>query len=319
MFKPIITLTAAAALALSANAFTINPPEYINTPEGSISFIFDPEVLPTAYSYNMQAQLYTNHYIEGSEHEYVIYNHNLKEIKRLRINHNPTMPIDGKIGYNYADYTNLTDSNPHTKSLHFTQTLFNSDEHYEYIVPMHESQPIEIPYEDPIYPIYGFKIVSTNGNVLASVEYPDDLRQSANFSYTTVPDIYVSENNIVIVMSTIKKSDISSYTPMPTYLAYNIDRSELGSTIQPKLTNRISGVSPTLITNNEPINIELGDIDTNCRIDIFNTNGAIVYSTTVTSGTSHITVPTYTLPRGVNIVHISDGNSINKSTKVVVR
>lgn len=317
MFKPIITLTAAAALALSANAFTINPPEYINTPEGSNSFIFDPEVLPTAYSYNMQAQLYTNHYIEGSEHEYVIYSHNLKEIKRLRINHNPTMPIDGKIGYNYADYTNLTDSNPHTKSLHFTQTLFNSDEHYEYIVPMHESQPIEIPYEDPIYPIYGFKIVSTNGNVLASVEYPDDLRQSANFS--TVPDIYVSENNIVIVMSTIKKSDISSYTPIPTYLAYNIDRSELGSTIQPKLTNRISGVSPTLITNNEPINIELGDIDTNCRIDIFNTNGAIVYSTTVTSGTSHITVPTYTLPRGVNIVHISDGNSINKSTKVVVR
>lgn len=316
MFKPIITLTAAAALALSANAFTINPPEYINTPEGSISFIFDPEVLPTAYS-NMQVQLYTNHYIEGSEHEYIIYDHNLKEIKRLKINHNPTMPIDGKIGYNYADYTNLTDSNPHTKSLHFTQTLFNSDEHYEYIVPMHESQPIEIPYEDPIYPIYGFKIVSTNGNVLASVEYPDDLRQSANFS--TVPDIYVSENNIVIVMSTIKKSDISSYTPMPTYLAYNIDRSELGSTIQPKLTNRISGVSPTLITNNEPINIELGDIDTNCRIDIFNTNGAIVYSTTVTSGTSHITVPTYTLPRGVNIVHISDGNSINKSTKVVVR
>lgn len=267
----------------------------------------------------MQVQLYTNHYIEGSEHEYIIYDHNLKEIKRLRINHNPTMPIDGKIGYNYADYTNLTDSNPHTKSLHFTQTLFNSDEHYEYIVPMHESQPIEIPYEDPIYPIYGFKIVSTNGNVLASVEYPDDLRQSANFSYTTVPDIYVSENNIVIVMSTIKKSDISSYTPMPTYLAYNIDRSELGSTIQPKLTNRISGVSPTLITNNEPINIELGDIDTNCRIDIFNTNGAIVYSTTVTSGTSHITLPTYTLPRGVNIVHISDGNSINKSTKVVVR
>lgn len=317
MFKPIITLTAAAALALSANAFTINPPEYINTPEGSISFIFDPEVLPTAYSYNMQAQLYTNHYIEGSEHEYVIYDHNLKEIKRLRINHNPTMPIDGKIGYNYAEYTNLTDSNPHTKSLHFTQTLFNSDEHYEYIVPMHESQPIEISYEDPIYPIYGFKIVSTNGNILASVEYPDDLRQSANFS--TVPDIYVSENNIVIVMSTIKKSDISSYTPMRTYLAYTIDRSELGSTIQPKLTNRISGVSPTLITNNEPINIELGDIDTNCRIDIFNTNGAIVYSTTVTSGTSHITVPTYTLPRGVNIVHISDGNSINKSTKVVVR
>lgn len=317
MFKPIITLTAAAALALSANAFTINPPEYINTPEGSNSVLFDPEVLPTAYSYNMQAQLYTNHYIEGSEHEYIIYDHNLKEIKRLRINHNPTMPIDGKLGYNYADYTNLTDSNPHTKSLHFTQTLFNSDEHYEYIVPMHESQPIEIPYEDPIYPIYGFKIVSTNGNVLASVEYPDDLRQSANFS--TVPDIYVSENNIVIVMSTIKKSDISSYTPIPTYLAYNIDRSELGSTIQPKLTNRISGVSPTLITNNEPINIELGDIDTNCRIDIFNTNGAIVYSTTVTSGTSHITVPTYTLPRGVNIVHISDGNSINKSTKVVVR
>ena len=317
MFKPIITLTAAAALALSANAFTINPPEYINTPEGSNSVLFEPEVLPTAYS-NMQVQLYTNHYIEGSEHEYVIYDHNLKEIKRLRINHNPTMPIDGKIGYNYAEYTNLTDSNPHTKILHFTQTLFNSDEHYEYIVPMHESQPIEIPYEGPIYPIYGFKIVSTNGNVLASVEYPDDLRQSANFS--TVPDIYVSENNIVIVMSTIKKSDISSsYTPMRTYLAYTIDRSELGSTIQPKLTNRISGVSPTLITNNEPINIELGDIDTNCRIDIFNTNGAIVYSTTVTSGTSHITVPTYTLPRGVNIVHISDGNSINKSTKVVVR
>lgn len=319
MFKPIITLTAAVALALSANAFTINPPEYINTLEGSNRFLFEPTVLPTAYSYNMQVQLYTSHHIEGSEYEYIIYDHNLKEIKRLTINHNPDMPTDGKKGSDHVKYTNLTDSNPIEKLLYFTQTLFNSDEHYEYIVPMHESQPIEILYEGTIYPIYGFKIVSTNGNVLATVEYPDDLRQSANFSFTTVPDIYVSENNIVIVMSTIKKSDITSSAPNPTYLAYTIDRSELGGTIQPKLTNSFTGVSPTLVTNNEPINIELGDIDTNCRIDIFNANGAIVYSTTVTSGTSHITVPTYTLPRGVNIVHISDGNSINKSTKVVVR
>lgn len=211
----------------------------------------------------------------------------------------------------YYYVTDLRDPKPHDILVYFTQTLFNSDENYEFIIPIYGNTTAEM-YGNICYPKIGFKIVSSNGDILASVYFPDGWQI---VYFTLDPVVIVSQTTIAIQISVYSESEPSE----KQLLLYTIDRSELGGTIQPKLTNSFTGVSPTLVTNNEPINIELGDIDTNCRIDIFNANGAIVYSTTVTSGTSHITVPTYTLPRGVNIVHISDGNSINKSTKVVVR
>lgn len=216
------------------------------------------------------------------------------------------------IWYNIYD---LTDGkNCRETTVHFTQTLFNSDKDYEFLVPIYGSETIEFMMTS-IYKTIGYKIVNTKGVELYTFLFPEK-------QYTGITGgdhVYVFSDKIVFVFNTKEDNSTQAYDYTYHTLAYAIDRNGTGANKNVKLASDRIVVAPTLLTNREPVNVELGHQEHPCSITVFSATGAMVYNTMAPAGTDLITIPANTLPHGMNIVHITDGKSINQSSKLIIR
>ena len=215
----------------------------------------------------------------------------------------------------YYDINDLTDGkNCSETSVHFTQTLFNSDNDYEFLVPIYGSETIES-MMNTMYKTIGYKIVNTKGSELYTFLFPE--KQYTDI--TGAENVYVFSDKIVFIFNAKEDDPTQVYGGIYHTLAYVIDRNGIGANKNVKLASDRIVVAPTLLTNREPVNVELGYQEHPCSITVFSAAGAMVYNTMAPAGTDLITIPANTLPHGMNIVHITDGKSINQSTKLIIR
>lgn len=200
-------------------------------------------------------------------------------------------------------------------SVEFTQTLFNSDNDYEFLVPIYSSEAID-DYGRIVYKTIGYKIVNTKGETLYTFLFPEKQYDNGGLGS---PNVYVFSDKIVLEFHTNEDDPTQEYNYTYHTLAYAIDRNGYGANKNVTLTSDRIVVSPTLLTNREPVNVQLANTQNPCSITVFSAAGAMVYNTTAPAGTDLITIPANTLPHGMNIVHITDGKSINQSTKLIIR
>lgn len=200
-------------------------------------------------------------------------------------------------------------------SVEFTQTLFNSDNDYEFIVPIYGSETFEYTIGWTLYKTIGYKVVNTKGETLYTFLFPE---KQYNEGMGTAK-VHVFSDKIVLEFATREDNSTQAYDYTYHTLAYAIDRNSYGANKNVTLTSDRIVVSPTLLTNREPVNVQLENTQNPCSITVFSGAGAMVYNTTAPAGTDLITIPANTLPHGMNIVHITDGKSINQSTKLIIR
>ena len=215
-----------------------------------------------------------------------------------------------------------------------SQTLFNDDEEFEYIIPKYElsangstgsssSEPIIEPSygEETIethrstiisgkskLALVGFQVVTADGNIVS------DLLFDNGFSASVYP-------NYAYVITIGSK----------TYLAFegymNDKRCTVFYAIDRNGTNKIKKVnaaparmmvSPTIAHRTEQITVTLDEKNDTHEIFVVNSAGQIVKRVPVAAGQKTVSFPAQSLSQGLNIVNTTDKSTAN-SCKIIIK
>lgn len=198
-------------------------------------------------------------------------------------------------------------------AIYLTQTLFNDDELYEWVIPTFESIPMS--YQDGEYRIEGnrvmctgFKVMSENGSTVANVTYPSEYYSI----YNPDPDIYIVGDECYLL------ADVGTLDGEEYYLAYAISKTTgrvemVGEAMKVK-------VSPTAPRRGTPVTVNLtGHTTGNCTVTVVSTDGRVLLSRNIEQGTTSTDINTDRFRPGMYIVNVSDGNTTHEATKIVIR
>jgi hypothetical protein len=208
---------------------------------------------------------------------------------------------------NLYAFDNFDGDNVSGNAINVTQTLFNNDAKYEYLMAVVEKV-------DGYSRGTGFKVKSENGTTVASVKFPEGYvlySLSDNDAYLLELD---GVNYIIIKASRPNHEEEESYY---YNLVYKIESStssvkQVGAPIKVK-------VFPTIVERGEMINVALPEIGANTgAINVVSTSGAVVFNQKVEAGTSQASIDTSSLQRGLYIVTIDNGKT-RESTKIIIR
>lgn len=193
-----------------------------------------------------------------------------------------------------------------------TQTLFNTDAEYEWIIPVfgkvavNETSEWEKVEGEQLCST-GLKVMSQNGSTVAEINFP------AGYTSDIYPDIYLYLfNEKTYIMVEVKDQEMADY-----YIVYEVDAnsSSLNQIGEPK---RVS-VYPTTPKRGTPVTVSLGDLSGNAQITVVALNGRTVYGRTVSAGTNSIDINTDRFPQGMYIVNVNDGKTVRQATKIIIR
>lgn len=194
------------------------------------------------------------------------------------------------------------------------KNIFSNSGEYEVLLPVLGSETVSIPfgggYQVEMYtPIIGFDIISQSRKTLRSVRFPKGYYGS-NYNMLTVTS-YILDGNI---MTTVPVVDTNGNSFVLVYDLGSTMASVQSNTIQPKLLR----VTPSLPSKGETITITYPD-DTNSdkNYKIFSASGQLVYSQI--SQSNSISVPSSSLPPGMNIVYVSIHGETFEASKIIVR
>ena len=216
------------------------------------------------------------------------------------------------------DSSSLSNSN---KSIHFSQTLFNNDEKYEYIVPAFfgfemtdcdEYDRDEDGLIDKIREYYsaslvGYDVINEDGNIVCSIR-PN---LSNGFKIHGLYIQVLGGKKYLVVYA--NNRDESTWE----YIYYLIDSNN--SSMQQVAEPIHTSVFPTMPRQNEVINVELdGNNDEQCEIIVTNAKGQTVYKQHVAAGERHVQIDSRRLSNGLNIVNVNNGKS-QQNFKVIVK
>jgi hypothetical protein len=198
---------------------------------------------------------------------------------------------------------NLYSETPSGNALYVTQTLFNDDAKYEYLMAV----------VDQDRSCRSLKVKSEDGNTLSTIQFPDGYKLYS-ISENDVALIELNGKNYIIIKVEARLGG-DSYDYYN--LVYKIDAStssvkQVGAPIKVK-------VSPTIVERGEMINVALPEIGANTGvINVVSTAGAVVFNQKVEAGTSQASIDTSSLQRGLYIVTIDNGKT-RESTKIIIR
>lgn len=195
-----------------------------------------------------------------------------------------------------------------------TQTLFNNDEDYEYIVPEYQRYVIrEATNDRRTYTEYGslikgFSIKSENGTTIQTIDFDKGLTAAAGSNFMSLLLIGEARYLSCYVCDTATGGRYN--------ILYRID-TQGGSGIQQEGAPRKTRVYPTAVTAGDNIRIEAQG--RKASFLIHDTNGNRLYSGSTQGGEAPATVPASALSKGINIVTVSTPGAETESTKVIVR
>lgn len=222
---------------------------------------------------------------------------------------------------------NVVDNNKKDNGYYITQNLFNKDILYEYIMPiyeLYESQVIEndrdrdgeIDERKTYYSTrtVGFKIVQDNGKVLSSVRFGDGFSLNSTYDRCVY---YINFANKKYLMVNVEKK---TGDERGTYsIFYSIDPSDPTSLKAVRTEKTGIKVVPAVARQSEVVNVDVSKFKNPRHVSVVSSNGQTVMTRHIADGQSHVEVQTSSLPAGLYIVRVTDGQSVSDNCKIIIR
>lgn len=281
----------------------------ISTDQGYSMLHSSAGVVPLIYSFDQQGQIYTDNKIDYNDgydpaapYEAVIYDENLEPIVEIR--------YDSGICYKYgqSSYTtsparlqfyDLGVSTDRSGYLSFTQTLFNDDERYEYIIPVF-AENFKVDGSVSYLPCTGFKVVNSDGLTLFEDKFEKDLQLERG-------DVLYGE---------VYRLGSRDYLRVEQNY-YSIDRktNSLKSIEMPTALKAF----PCITRRNTDVRLDFAASSAERVLSLVDANGRVLKSSRIASGIDTWNVNTGSLTSGLYIVTLSDGATSVETAKIIIR
>lgn len=187
---------------------------------------------------------------------------------------------------NSADYT-----------IYLTQTLFNDDEKFEYLIESGSGM-----YATEL------KVVSEDGTVLQTLKYPAGV------------EVYRDEIDLFVVGSNKYLSIGWGYENGNEYMnlyKINKDASDPSKVSIATAPMRVS-VSPRMASRNQDITV-VAEGNGVREVSVTNAAGQVVYSTKVADGETNVKISSRRLSSGLNVVSVKANDGKSENCKVIVK
>ena len=239
---------------------------------------------------------------------------------------------DERIGFLDYDSQSTGDSDEYGDGLCLSQTLFNTDDKYEYISFPHELSeeyeydggPIAPPsdyyesftYTEPKtfqqYSLYkSFNVMSEDGTILQTVTFPNGFEM---IEYVTAQIIQLAGEFYILCQGEMNDN--------ATLLIYKINRSSVGASVEQVCAPIKVGAFPSIANRNQMITIQLsgdnaGNNQTN--LQVVDMQGKVLNQQHIPAGQTSTTIPAHRLSNGMNLIKITQGSKTIGTEKVIIK
>lgn len=244
----------------------------------------------------------------------------------------------GAVSFYDANLDNGNHWNADGNWMAVTQTLFNNDEDYEYIIPklgMSATNHVGTNNPDVIYPdgrlwtdrevladganyvvMTGFQVVSSNGNIVKDLNFENGFEAAVSVSYDGKVSlggtalVTICGNRYLVFDGYVNGDECSVF--------YKIDNAS-GAVSQMKMMPASMKIRPSVVDKSNTINVTFGDDNANgSDIVVTSMSGSTVGSVSVPQNQSHVEIPA-NLPSGVYCVSRIEQGKVNETQKIIVK
>ena len=249
--------------------------------------------IPDPYTYNEEYKMVLVEFDDDKNAGNMrVYDGELNLVKDIKVTEEPLS----------LDYKDMTDGGFQGATVFLTQTLFNDDEKYEYVVGISDES-------DSYGRISGFKIVSEDGAVL----------QTVNFGMSAYSEPYIigwGLGNRYLAFEMIDKNDNDNEK---YYLnLYKINKSADPSKVSVATAPVRISVSPRVAERSQDITV-VAEGEGIREVVVTDAAGRIVYSTKAAAGQQTVKINSRHLSSGLNVVSVKSADGKNENCKVIVK
>ena len=220
--------------------------------------------------------------------------------------------------FEFASFGTGTEGNYLDVDIYATQTLFNDDEAWEYLVPVQEEnsriQDVrvdEVTTEGIV--LYrtvrkGMKttainVVSENGTVLASIPVGGELSKD-------YLQVLLLEGTIFFQLGLYGNNSSEYY-----YCLYRYDKQggDLDKVAAVRRSNRFATLE------GDRLDVNLDDADANCNLLLTNSLGKVLHSEKVQRGKGSASINTSSLPEGIYNITLMQRGKVRKNQKMLIK
>jgi len=211
-----------------------------------------------------------------------------------------------------------------------SQTLFNTDDKYEYLSFPHE---LSEEYEDGYnytpdhyesgtytenktfyqFSLYkSFNVMSEDGTILQTVIFPNGFEMMDESAHATI--IQISDERYILCQGEMNDN--------ATLLIYKLNRSSVGASVEQVCAPIKASAFPSIANRNQMITIQLsGDNADNSRtnLQVIDMQGKVLNQQTIPAGQTRTTIPAHRLSNGMNLIKITQGSKNIGTEKVIVK
>jgi hypothetical protein len=231
------------------------------------------------------------------------------------------------IGFFDYDSQSIGNLDEYGDGICLSQTLFNTDDKYEYL-----SFPDELSEEfdfgsTPDYHESGtytenntfyqvslyksFNIMSEDGTILQTVTFPNGFEM---MEWVTAQIIQLSGEFYILCQGEMNDN--------ATLLIYKLNRSSVGASVEQVCAPIKASAFPSIANRNQMITIQLsGDNADNSRtnLQVIDMQGKVLNQQTIPAGQTRTTIPANRLSNGMNLIKITQGSKNIGTEKVIVK
>ncbi len=321
--KKILLSAALGAISLGALAQVADQPIVMGARRYSEIY-----ALPLQYTANNASYLVYLDGDYGSMAETIkIYDENLNVVKTISrsittYEREETITYDGEspytshsTSYDYTEEPSLysTEGVCYGAYMPITQTLFNSDEKFEYLVPIYRNTTYtitdyqrECKEEVKGYVCKGYKIISDDNTEVGSITINEE-----QVAYVQEAEIIVIGEKTYLLLR-VKNTNGTSYD-----YYYAIDKET--SSISETPVRMAMSVRPTVAKKNEVINVTLPEDSKASQLMVTSAAGQTIRRIPLKAGVSSYQVRTTGLASGMYVISVDEGGNKKEYCKVVIR
>jgi hypothetical protein len=237
---------------------------------------------------------------------------------------------DEGIGFfDYDSQSILDDIDGFGDGICLSQTLFNTDDKYEYLSFPHE---LSEEYDDgynytPDYYESGtytetktfyqnylyksFNVMSEDGTILQTVTFPNGFEMT-----------YLGRATIIQLSGEFYILCQGEMNDNATLLIYKLNRSSVGASVEQVCAPIKASAFPSIANRNQMITIQLsGENADNSRtnLQVIDMQGKVLNQQTIPAGQTSTTIPAHRLSNGMNLIKITQGSKNIGTEKVIVK
>ena len=246
------------------------------------------------YSYNHETSLVSIGYSDKEAVIMHVYGEDLNLKKTITPSEEPINFTVINLNSNSSDYT-----------MYLTQTLFNDDEKYEYIVSVTKRNQYGYDYSA------GLKILSDDGSVLQTIMFPENVE--GYFDHNGLK-LFIIGSSIYLEGGDYEDADGNEYMNLYKINKDAQDPSKVSIATAPM---RVS-VSPRMASRNQDINV-VAEGNGVREVIVTNAAGQVVYSTKVAAGETNVKISSRRLSSGLNVVSVKGADGKEENCKVIVK